>query len=76
MSSWNAVCYPGLRGWPVHGHALPWKNIGATWRQLVQWLTDNRFWHAEHPCPEEHLNPTYPAPDEELLLDLYSPIAG
>jgi DNA gyrase inhibitor GyrI len=70
------LAHPGLRGRPVHGHALPGENISATWRQLLQWLTDSRFRHAEHPCLEEHLKPHVSRTDEELLLDLYSLIAG
>ena len=50
--------------------------IGPTWGRLVQWLTDSRYGHAEHQWLEEHLNPSFPAADDELLLDLYAPIAA
>ncbi len=52
------------------------ENIGPTWGRLVQWLSDSRYGHAGHQWLEEHLNPVFPAADEELLLDLYAPIAG
>ncbi len=52
------------------------EKIGPTWGRLVQWLSDSRYGHAGHQWLEEHLNPAFPAADEELLLDLYAPIAG
>ncbi len=51
------------------------EKIGETWQRLVRWLTDSSYGHAEHQWLEEHLNPTFPAPEDELLLDLYAPIA-
>jgi DNA gyrase inhibitor GyrI len=52
------------------------ENIGATWGRLAQWLTESRYGHAGHQWLEEHLNPSFPVPGDELLLDLYAPIAG
>lgn len=52
------------------------ENIGATWGQLVKWLSDSSYGHAQHQWLEEHLNPVFPAAEDELLLDLYAPIAG
>ncbi len=53
------------------------ENIGPTWGQLVTWLTDSQYGHACHQWLEEHMNPMFPAPSNELLLlDLYAPIAG
>lgn len=51
------------------------ENITATWQQLVGWLANSRYGHADHQWLEEHLNDAFPAPDEELILDLYAPIA-
>ncbi len=51
------------------------ENITATWRQLVGWLTGSKYGHADHQWLEEHVNDEFPAPDEELVLDLYAPIA-
>jgi len=50
-------------------------NIGPTWGRLVQWLTGSRYRHAGHQWLEEHINATFPVPGEELILDLYAPIA-
>lgn len=52
------------------------EDIGPTWGRLVQWLADSPYGHAEHQWLEEHLNPGFVASDEEMLLDLYLPIAG
>ncbi len=52
------------------------EKIGSTWGQLVRWLSDSKYGHAHHQWLEEHLNPMFPAPADELLLDLYAPIAG
>ena len=55
----------------------PYKTIPETWKQLVQWLVDSKYKHASHQWVEEHI---WPPPDqpqqiEELILDLYAPIA-
>ena len=52
------------------------EGIGATWGRLVAWLSDSQHGHAAHQWLEEHLNPVFPAAEDELLLDLYAPIAG
>ena len=52
------------------------ENIGPTWGRLVQWLTDNPHGEACHQWLEENLNPGFIATDEEMLLDLYAPIAA
>ncbi len=52
------------------------ETITPTWQQLVGWLTNSRYGHADHQWLEEHLNDAFPAPDKELVLDLYAPIAG
>jgi len=49
--------------------------IGATWGRLVQWLTGSRYRHAGHQWLEEHVNAIFPVPADELILDLYAPIA-
>ena len=51
------------------------ESITPTWQQLVGWLANSRYAHADHQWLEEHLNDAFPAPDEELVLDLYAPIA-
>ena len=50
------------------------ENITETWKQLVKWLVDSKYKHACHQWLEEHLGPVEP-PLDELLLDLYAPIA-
>ena len=51
------------------------ESITPTWQQLVGWSANSRYGHADHQWLEEHLNDAFPAPDEELVLDLYAPIA-
>lgn len=55
----------------------PYETIPTTWKELVQWLVNSKYKHAKHQWLEEHL---WPPPDqsqniEELVLDLYAPIA-
>lgn len=51
-------------------------NITRTWKQLVAWLNDSKYKRAGHQWLEEHLGPVgTPQDEEELLLDLYAPIA-
>ncbi len=50
-------------------------SITSTWQGLVGWLAAGPYGHAGHQWLEEHLNEAFPAPDEELILDLYAPIA-
>jgi AraC family transcriptional regulator len=50
------------------------QNIAETWRKLAKWLVDSKYGHARHQWLEEHLSPVG-APLEELVLDLYAPIA-
>ena len=52
------------------------ENIGPTWGRLVQWLSDSPHGRAAHQWLEEHLNPTFGVAEDELLLDLYAPIAA
>jgi DNA gyrase inhibitor GyrI len=52
------------------------EKIGPTWGRLVAWLSDSKYGHASHQWLEENLNPGFTASDEELLLDLYAPIAA
>lgn len=49
--------------------------IGPTWSQLVQWLADGPYRQACHQWLEENLNPGFVSSDQEMLLDLYAPIA-
>ena len=51
------------------------ETITPTWQQLVGWLANSRYGHADHQWLEEHLNAAFPAPDEDLVLDLYAPIS-
>lgn len=55
----------------------PHKTIPETWKQLVQWLVDSKYKHANHQWLEEHIWPPANNPQqiEELILDLYAPIA-
>jgi len=51
------------------------ETITPTWQQLVGWLANSRYGHADHQWLEEHLYDPFPAPEEDLVLDLYAPIA-
>lgn len=51
------------------------ENIGVTWQKLGKWLADSPYSYAHRQWLEEHLNAQFPAAPEELLLDLYAPIA-
>lgn len=55
----------------------PYNTIPETWKRLVAWLADSKYKHASHQCLEEHIWPPGSAPVDmdELLLDLYAPIA-
>lgn len=48
--------------------------IGATWQALMEWHTTSSFTLGAHQWLEQHLSPVG-TPLEELLLDLYLPIA-
>lgn len=47
--------------------------IGETWKRLVAWLAASPYRQAHHQWLEEHISVDV-APDE-LILDLYAPIA-
>jgi DNA gyrase inhibitor GyrI len=49
-------------------------SIGEVWKQLVTWREDSPYKSAHHQWLEEHLSPDG-TPLEELVLDLYLPIA-
>jgi DNA gyrase inhibitor GyrI len=49
-------------------------NIGQVWKQLVTWCEDSQYKRAHHQWLEEPLSGLDTPPDE-LLLDLYLPIA-
>jgi AraC family transcriptional regulator len=55
----------------------PHIKIPGTWKQLVEWLVDSKYKHANHQWLEEHIWP--PANRaleiEEFTLDLFAPIA-
>ena len=48
--------------------------ITDTWKQLVAWLAAGPYRQASHQWLEEHITAVDGAPDE-LILDLYAPIA-
>ncbi|MBN1641409.1 MAG: GyrI-like domain-containing protein [Anaerolineae bacterium] len=48
--------------------------IGPTWKRLVTWGEDSPYKHGSHQWLEEHLGPV-DAPEGELTLDLYMPVA-
>ena len=48
--------------------------IPETWKRLIKWLVDSQYKQASHQWLEEHLGPVDTSLDE-LLLDLYAPIA-
>jgi DNA gyrase inhibitor GyrI len=50
------------------------ESITETWKQLVAWLAASPYRQAHHQWLEEHINAADAAP-EELILDLYAPIA-
>jgi DNA gyrase inhibitor GyrI len=50
------------------------ETITETWKQLVAWLAASPYRQACHQWLEEHINVADAAP-EELILDLYAPIA-
>ena len=50
------------------------ENIHPTWQKLVTWLEDSKYRGAHHQWLEEHLS-EISAPPDELLIDLYAPIA-
>jgi len=55
----------------------PYNTIPATWKHLVQWLVDSKYRLANHQWLEEHFWPPANTTQqtEELILDLYAPIA-
>lgn len=51
-------------------------NITETWKQLVRWCEDSQYRCASHQWLEEHIGPVdTPQDEDEMLLDLYCPIA-
>jgi AraC family transcriptional regulator len=50
------------------------ETIFPTWQQLARWGEESRYHGANHQWLEEHIS-TLDGPLEELLLDLYLPIA-
>jgi DNA gyrase inhibitor GyrI len=50
------------------------ETITETWKQLVAWLAASPYRQAHHQWLEEHISAADVAPDE-LILDLYAPIA-
>jgi DNA gyrase inhibitor GyrI len=50
------------------------ETITGTWKQLVAWLAASPYRQAHHQWLEEHISGADIAPDE-LILDLYAPIA-
>ena len=49
------------------------EGIHETWKNLVTWLEESKYKHANHQWLEEHLTPM-DTPLEEFTLDLYAPI--
>ena len=51
-------------------------NITPTWERLVAWLAASKYKHAQHQWLEEHIwEPGVPMDEENLVLDLYAPVA-
>jgi DNA gyrase inhibitor GyrI len=50
------------------------ENIGNAWQQLVAWLEQSHYRRGSHQWLEEGLTPP-PTPFDEIVLDLYMPIA-
>jgi DNA gyrase inhibitor GyrI len=51
-------------------------NITPTWERLVAWLVKSKYKHAHHQWLEEHIGPAgVPVSEDELVLDLYAPVA-
>ena len=48
--------------------------IGETWQALVKWCESSPYEHAHHQWLEEGLSP-YPTPFEDVIMDIYLPIA-
>lgn len=48
--------------------------IGETWQELVQWCESSTYTLANHQWLEEGLTP-YPTPFDEVVMDIYLPIA-
>ena len=52
------------------------KTISESWQKLAAWCESSRYALACHQCLEEHIAPdTLPSDPDELVLDLYCPIA-
>lgn len=50
--------------------------ITETWQKLATWCEDSKYEYGHHQWLEEHLGPVdTPHNDEEMVLDLYLPIA-
>lgn len=50
--------------------------ITETWHRLATWLENSQHEFGEHQWLEGHVSPVFtPQSDEELVLDLYAPIA-
>jgi len=50
------------------------ENIHGKWQELAAWLEDSKYTGASHQWLEEHLS-AVDTPLEEIVLDLYAPIA-
>ena len=48
--------------------------IGETWQALVNWCESSPYRHAHHQWLEEGLSP-YPTPFDDIVMDIYLPIA-
>ncbi len=51
------------------------ERIGPTWKKLVGWREDSPYRHGTHQWLENNLSEGTSVPAEELVLDLYMPIA-
>ena len=51
------------------------ESIGPTWKKLNTWLEDSKHEYSHHQWLEEHIGDV-DAPPDELVLDLYMPIAA
>jgi DNA gyrase inhibitor GyrI len=50
------------------------KNIGAGWQWLIEWRKNSRYQIGSPPCLEQALSPMGTPPDE-IVMDLYQPLA-
>jgi DNA gyrase inhibitor GyrI len=49
-------------------------SIGENWQALARWCDTSPYEHAHHQWLEEGLSP-YPTPFEDVVMDIYLPIA-